>query len=79
MPRNQPEDAAYVHGLVIDRRHAGQALVATALRWAEERARAGGRTYLRLDHAADNVRVARYYRERGFIERARRDFDTWGR
>src|SRR3954469_8928168 len=75
---DQPEDAAYVHGLVIDRRQAGQALGAAALRWAEERARAGGRTYLRLDHAADNVRLARYYRERGFIERARRDFETWG-
>ena len=74
----QPDDAAYVHGLVIDRRHAGEGLGAGALRWAEERARTAGRTYLRLDHAADNARLARYYRERGFIERARREFDAWG-
>ena len=65
----QPGDAAYVHGLMIDRRSAGEGLGAAALDWAEERARAAGRTYLRLDHAADNKRLARYYRERGFIER----------
>lgn len=74
----QPDDAAYVHGLVIDRRHAGEALGVRALRWAEDRARAAGRTYLRLDHAADNTRLARYYRELGFVERGRREFDLWG-
>jgi GNAT superfamily N-acetyltransferase len=63
---------------MIDRRHAGEALGAAALRWAEERARAAGRPYLRLDHAADNPRLARYYRERGFVERGRRQFDAWG-
>jgi ribosomal protein S18 acetylase RimI-like enzyme len=74
----QPEDAAYVHGLVIDRRSAGEGLGAAALGWAEERARTAGRMYLRLDHAADNTRLAEYYRERGFIERGRREFDAWG-
>ena len=74
----QADDAAYVHGLVIDRQLAGEGLGAAALGWAEETARAAGRTFLRLDHAADNVRLARYYRERGFIERGRREFDVWG-
>jgi ribosomal protein S18 acetylase RimI-like enzyme len=74
----QADDAAYVHGLVIDRQLAGGGLGAAALGWAEETARAAGRTFLRLDHAADNVRLARYYRERGFIERGRREFDVWG-
>ena len=74
----QPGDAAYVHGLVIDRRSAGEGLGAAALGLAEERARAAGRTYLRLDHAADNARLARYYRELGFLERGRREFDAWG-
>jgi len=74
----QPDDAAYVHGLMIDRRHAGEGLGAAALRWAEERARRGDRTYLRLDHAADNPRLAQYYREQGFVERGRRQFDAWG-
>jgi ribosomal protein S18 acetylase RimI-like enzyme len=75
---DQPDDAAYVHGLMIDRRHAGEGLGAAALRWAEARARAAGRTFLRLDHAADNPRLSRYYRQRGFIERGRREFDAWG-
>jgi ribosomal protein S18 acetylase RimI-like enzyme len=73
-----PDDAGYVHGLVIDRRHAGERLGAGALGWAEERARTAGKRYLRLDHAANNVRLGRYYRERGFIERGRREFDAWG-
>jgi ribosomal protein S18 acetylase RimI-like enzyme len=74
----RPDDAGYVHGLVIDRRHAGEGLGVAALRWAEERARAAGKRYLRLDHAADNVRLARYYRERGFVVRGRRESDDWG-
>jgi GNAT superfamily N-acetyltransferase len=74
----QPDAAAYVHGLVIDRRHAGEALGEAALGWAEQKALAVGRTYLRLDHAADNPRLARYYRELGFVERGRREFDPWG-
>jgi ribosomal protein S18 acetylase RimI-like enzyme len=74
----RPDDAGYVHGLVIDRRHAGKGLGTASLRWAEEQARAAGKTYLRLDHAADNGRLARYYRELGFIERGRREFDAWG-
>ena len=74
----RPADAGYVHGLMIDRHHAGQAWGEAALHWAEERARVAGRRYLRLDHAADNVRLSRYYRERGFVERGRRHFDAWG-
>ena len=31
-----------------------------------------------LRHAADNARLARYYRELGFVERGRREFDAWG-
>jgi ribosomal protein S18 acetylase RimI-like enzyme len=74
----QPDDAAYVHGLMIDRRHAGEGLGAAALCWAEERASGAGRTFLRLDHAANNLRLARYYRERGFVERGRQEFIAWG-
>jgi hypothetical protein len=33
---------------------------------------------LRLDHAADNVRLSEYYRDLGFVARGRREFDTWG-
>ena len=74
----QPDDAAYVHGLMVDRSAAGEALGAGALRWAEQRARSAGRAFLRLDHTADNARLARYYRELGFVERGRRQFDVWG-
>jgi ribosomal protein S18 acetylase RimI-like enzyme len=74
----QPDDAAYVHGLMIERRHAGEGLGAAALRWAEERARHGDRTFLRLDHAADNPGLARYYRKLGFVDGGRREAEKWG-
>jgi GNAT superfamily N-acetyltransferase len=74
----RPDDAGYVHGLMIDRRHAGEGLGAASLRWAEEQARAAGKTYLRLDHAAGNGRLARYYSELGFAERGRRVLDARG-
>ena len=74
----RPDHAAYVHGLMIDRRHAGEGLGAAALRWAEKRARGAGRTFLRLDHAADNPGLARYYRELGLHERGTRQFEAWG-
>lgn len=72
------EDAGYVHGLVIDRRHAGADLGARLLDWAGQRARGNGRAFLRLDCVESNVRLRRYYSDRGFWEMGRRDLgDMW--
>lgn len=74
----RPDDAAYVHGLVIDRRHAGQGLGGRLLDRAEQRARDAGRPFLRLDCSESNLRLRRYYRDRGFVEVGRRDLgDAW--
>lgn len=71
-------DAAYIHGLVIDRRFAGDGLGGRLLDWAEQRARDAGRSVVRLDCVETNLRLRRYYRDRGFAEVGRRDFgDTW--
>ena len=59
----QPPTAAYVHGLVVDRREAGRGLGAGLLRWAEDQARAAGRVLLRLDCGEDNAELRRYYAE----------------
>ncbi|HEX8496931.1 MAG TPA: GNAT family N-acetyltransferase, partial [Actinomycetales bacterium] len=70
-----PPDAAYVHGLVVDRTHAGQGLGATLLRWGQEQALEAGRTVLRLDCVESNPVLRAYYRAAGFSQVGRRDFD----
>ncbi len=62
----RPDDAGYVHKLAVVQAAAGQGVGLEIQRWAEERVRAAGRLYLRLDCDADNVRLNRYYREAGF-------------
>jgi GNAT superfamily N-acetyltransferase len=72
--RERDRLAAYVHGLVVDRRLAGRGLGSTFLAWAEDRARAAGVPALRLDCVETNGDLRRYYRDRGFREVGRRDF-----
>lgn len=75
---DRSDDAAYVHGLVIDRRFAGDGLGGRLLDWAEQRARHAGRSYLRLDCVETNVRLRQYYRGQGYREVGRRDpGDGW--
>jgi ribosomal protein S18 acetylase RimI-like enzyme len=59
-------DAAYVHTLAVRRDCAGQGIGAHVLRWVEDQARARGRRTLRLDCAADNPALLRYYERQGF-------------
>lgn len=72
---SRPADTAYVHGLVIDRRRAGDGLGAALLIWAADRASSAGRSYLRLDCAEGNPALRSYYARAGFRQRGRRDFD----
>jgi GNAT superfamily N-acetyltransferase len=70
--------AAYVHGLVIDRRHAGDGVGARLLRWAAEQGRVAGVRWLRLDCVQHNTRLRRYYADQGFREVGRRRLSpTW--
>ena len=72
----RPPDAGYVHGLVIDREHAGEGLGGQLLDWAERRTLQTGRTLLRLDCVEGNERLRRYYRDRGFREVGRKEFEA---
>ncbi len=56
----QPSNAGYVHGLAVRRAWAGRAIGAQMLAWAAETARAAGKSYLRLDCAADNQALKAY-------------------
>ena len=66
-----PDDAGYVHGLAIRRDEAGKGLGRELLRWAEDRAAAAGKGYLRLDCAASNRALNAYYEGAGFRPRGR--------
>lgn len=64
-----PDDAAYVHGLMVRHAYAGKQIGLNLLRWAERTAAGAGRTYLRLDCNADNPPLRAYYERAGFVYR----------
>lgn len=63
----QPADALYVHRLAVAQRHRGARLGAELLRWASDHAVQHGCTWLRLDCAADNPGLRRFYEREGFF------------
>ncbi len=67
--------AAYVHGLMVNRTHAGHGVGAGLLRWAADQGRNAGADELRLDCNENNSRLRDYYAGQGFHEAGRRDFD----
>jgi GNAT superfamily N-acetyltransferase len=71
----RPEDALYLHGLAVRRDHAG--LGRKLLAWAEGRAAAAGRRYLRLDCMTDNLRLRTYYERAGYRHVGDRRFPGW--
>ncbi|OZE81719.1 GNAT family N-acetyltransferase [Rhodococcus sp. 15-649-1-2] len=79
--RSDPEiwpddgDALYVHGLVIDRCHAGTGLGAAMLDHAARSAADAGISRVRLDCAETNATLRRYYLGQGFAEVGRREFE----
>ncbi len=62
-----PTDAGYIHKFAIARSHAGQRLGLRMLEWAETKARAKGKRYLRLDCLAANKTIREYYEKAGYV------------
>lgn len=73
--REDDRFSAYVHGLMASRRAAGTGVGRALLAWAEDQARARNAPALRLDCVEGNARLRSYYRDLGFLEVGRRDFD----
>lgn len=65
----RPDDAGYVHRLVVRRDRAGAGLGATLIDWAAQQVRASDRARLRLDVSADNLPLCSYYESLGFEHR----------
>jgi ribosomal protein S18 acetylase RimI-like enzyme len=61
-----PLDAGYVHKLAIKRSYGGKRFGLRLLAWAEAKARAEGKRYLRLDCLASNKAIRDYYEKAGF-------------
>ncbi|CAN5203498.1 hypothetical protein BH18ACT12_BH18ACT12_07040 [soil metagenome] len=73
----RPPDAHYVHKLAIRRDRAGRGIGAAIVEWADARAAAGGRAFLRLDCLRDDPGIRAYYDRLGFEHRG--DFDDHAR
>jgi GNAT superfamily N-acetyltransferase len=61
-----PDDALYVHRMVVARDEACQGLGAALLDFAGRQATAASRAWLRLDAWATNTKLHDYYRAQGF-------------
>jgi GNAT superfamily N-acetyltransferase len=65
-PSDDPDNALYVHRMVVDDGARGSELGSALLDWAARRARKAGRAWLRLDAWKSNPGLHRYYLDRGF-------------
>lgn len=65
--------AAYVHRLAVRREFAGGEISTALLRWAEDRARRLGRSFLRLDCEASRTRLRAIYERYGFRHHSDRE------
>jgi|SRR5690606_23188364 len=64
--RDRPDDALYVHRMIVKRSHAGRGIGEQLLEFARNLAAKAGRTWLRLDAWATNAALHNYYRSLGF-------------
>jgi GNAT superfamily N-acetyltransferase len=66
MPGDFPDDALYIHRMIVRRELAGADVGTAVIDWASERAASAGKRWLRLDAWRTNPRLQRYYANQGF-------------
>ena len=66
-PDASPDDSGFVHRLAVRRRAAGTGVAPDLVRWAADRTRAAGRSWLRLDCSEAHPGLCRYYEGLGFV------------
>jgi GNAT superfamily N-acetyltransferase len=65
-PEDIPDDALYVHRLVVGLEFRSAEIGSAALDWASTKAHSLGKSWLRLDVWTNNTRLRQYYLDRGF-------------
>lgn len=65
-PEDRPEEALYVHRMIVSRQAAGGDLGKALLDWAAAEAARKGKRWLRLDAWQTNYALHRYYVRQGF-------------
>jgi GNAT superfamily N-acetyltransferase len=65
-PEDEPNNALYIHRMVVEETGRGEEIGSALLDWAGERAETMGRRWLRLDAWRSNRALHRYYQDRGF-------------
>lgn len=65
-PEDGPDNALYVHRMVVARSAKGVDLGCAMLDWAGRHAQGAGKTWLRLDAWTTNTRLHQYYLDREF-------------
>lgn len=66
LPSDNPDNALYIHRMVVDEGARGIELGSALLDWAARRARRAGKSWLRLDAWKSNAALHQYYLDRGF-------------
>ncbi|MEO7194991.1 MAG: GNAT family N-acetyltransferase [Pseudonocardiaceae bacterium] len=65
-PSDDPDNALYIHRMVVEAPARGNELGSALLDWAARRARKAGKAWLRLDAWKSNPALHQYYLDRGF-------------
>jgi ribosomal protein S18 acetylase RimI-like enzyme len=70
-------DSGYIHRFAVNRDYKGRGIGKFLLKAAEEQIKLKGKTLIRLDCMADNIRLNQYYKESGFNFIRRVDGNGW--
>ncbi|MGC5770800.1 GNAT family N-acetyltransferase [Paenibacillus pabuli] len=70
-------DSGYIHRFAVNRDFKGQDIGLLLLKSAEENIRHKGKTMIRLDCMADNLRLNQYYKDYGFQYIRRVELGSW--
>ena len=62
-----PDDAGYIHRLIVARDFKGRGFGRELLRYAEQQIRAKGNRFARLDCRSDNPKLCAYYENVGYV------------
>jgi len=70
-------DSGYIHKFAVNRDYQGLGIGSIILKSAEEQIKLKGKTLIRLDCMADNLRLNQYYKDHGFNLIKRITGDGW--